>query len=414
MKRAMAGLFGALVLWSADAQAQGSPLDFFRHNQQGSPFFWRQERTPPPLSRPRPRLEPRDSNRVRSVAPPVRDERPVVAETVVVPTHHVHVIGDSLAELLAQGLKDRLAEVSPGVVTVRRTRSSSGLVRDDYHDWPKALAELFAGPDPVDLIVIMMGSNDRQALRDETGAHEFRTERWQQLYAKRIDALLAMAREKQVPVQWIGMPIMQAQRLSADMVYLNAIARERVLAAGGTYTDLWEAFAGSSGEYAAVGPDTSGQTARLRTADGIHFTRAGIGKLGFFAARDTVAMLGPEKERPAIAALPQDLSDKVKEGTQVTPSAPAYATTIPLPGSLEGLPLVLERPASGPVLELTAPARSPEGRLLQNRPLAYSNADALAVEQALAHGVPPAAKPGRTDDYRWQRGTTGSLGRAAP
>ncbi len=137
---------------------------------------------------------------------------------------------------------------------MRKIRPNSGLVRDDHFDWSKGLRDLAAGSDRVDMLVVMLGSNDRQPLRDETGAHEFGSDRWKELYQRRIDDLLAVAREKRWPVLIVGMPVMQEPRLSAGMVVVNALLKERAPRAGAVFVDIWEGFATEKGEYASTGP----------------------------------------------------------------------------------------------------------------------------------------------------------------
>ncbi|MGL5138017.1 MAG: SGNH/GDSL hydrolase family protein, partial [Beijerinckiaceae bacterium] len=398
----------------------GSPLDFFRYNPSQGPIFWA-----PPRAKPQPRPRPARQRFIEDEEEVVRPRRAIVRpipaspevavpqepaappEPAPPPSIFVHVIGDSLAELLAAGLKDRLQETSKAVAVLKKARSSSGLVRDDYHDWGKAVTELLAGSERVDLLVVMMGSNDRQPLRDETGSHEFRSDRWRELYEQRIDALLEKAREKRVQVQWVGNPVMQGARFTADMIFLNDIVRSRVSRSGQAFTDIWEAFLGTEGGYSPIGPDMNGQQMRLRTADGVHFTKAGIAKLAFFAARDVEHLLRKEGDRPTIAALPSDISELVKRDAPVE----ERGFSIPLPGALEALPLIPEKPAAGPILELTAAPLAADGKLLQARPVSLPAGPALMVEQALAYGRPPQPKPGRADDFAWTTPPTAAIPR---
>ena len=48
----------------------------------------------------------------------------------------------------------RLA-LDPGLRALQPGHDASGLVRDDYYDWPKAARELAAGKDHIDFVVIM-------------------------------------------------------------------------------------------------------------------------------------------------------------------------------------------------------------------------------------------------------------------
>ena len=45
--------------------------------------------------------------------------------------------------------------------------------------------------------------------------------------------------------------------------------------AGATFVDVWEAFVDDRHQFALYGPDVNGQLTKLRTGDGVHFTRAG-------------------------------------------------------------------------------------------------------------------------------------------
>ncbi len=380
---------------------EGDALRFFQQNPARSLF-----RTAPVQRRPDyRRIEPREFRERAVRRRPMPESEPDVAERPAVPqTMFVHVVGDALAEALAQGLKEHFAETNPEVGVSRKIRPNSGLVRDDHFDWPKGLREFAAGTDRVDMLVVMLGSNDRQPLRDEAGTHEFGTERWKELYQRRIDDLLAVAREKRWPVLMVGMPVMQESRLSAGMLVVNGLIRERAQRAGVVFVDIWEGFATEKGEYASTGPDVNGATVRLRTSDGILFTRAGARKLGFFVGKEVIERLGREQP-PAIAALPNDLSEQIRR--ELPAAAPLGGTggligglTLP---ELPELPAIGVRPLAGPVLALTAPPQSPGGVLLRGRVLMPSTEMGIIVEQAFAYGRAPAAKPGRADDFSWPR-----------
>jgi hypothetical protein len=196
------------------------------------------------------------------------------------------------------------------------------------------------------------------------------------------------------------MPVMQSQRLSADMLWLNEMFRERVSRAGQTYVDVWEGFASEQGQYAAVGPDVSGEIVRLRTADGVHFTRAGARKLAFFAARDVTRLLSRDSPPVQLAALPAEVTEPGRQ-----PTTPDSTPSVPLPEDAPLVPLLMIRPLAGPVQPLTAAPRSPGGRLATGRPYSAANEATITREQVLTYGRAPIAKIGRADDFRWPRQT---------
>ena len=70
------------------------------------------------------------------------------------------------------------------------------------------------------------------------------------------------------------------------MVYLNDLYRGRAEKAGIVYVDVWDGFVDDAGNYNNYGADFEGQTRRLRTGDGVHFTRAGARKLAHYVERE--------------------------------------------------------------------------------------------------------------------------------
>ena len=255
------------------------------------------------------------------------------AETVV-------VIGDSLADWLGYGLEQVFTE-KPEIGIVRKIRPDFGLARDDARldapVWVQVVKDLLATEKP-SAIVVMLGVNDRLPLRDRAPAvkgsaatldgdrptaveeqrrpqganSEFHTDKWAELYSKRIDDIIAALMTKGVPIIWVGLPAIRGTKSTSDMSYLDELYRARAEKAGITYVDIWDGFVDEQGRYTQQGPDFEGQTRRLRTYDGVHFTKAGAEKLGHYVEQDLrrvwishvvpVALPGPEEQTPAKGA----------------------------------------------------------------------------------------------------------------
>jgi uncharacterized protein len=96
-----------------------------------------------------------------SKAPP-----PEKRETV--PERNVLVLGDAMADWLAYGLEDAYAE-RPDMGVIRKHKTVSGLIKyqpkGDPVDWPAAARGILATEKP-DAIVVMLGLNDRMAMRE--------------------------------------------------------------------------------------------------------------------------------------------------------------------------------------------------------------------------------------------------------
>ena len=57
------------------------------------------------------------------------------------------------------------------------------------------------------------------------GLHEYHTEKWEELYNKRIDETIAALKSANVPVLWVGLPSIRGQKSTADAHYLNVFYR---------------------------------------------------------------------------------------------------------------------------------------------------------------------------------------------
>ncbi|MBU6464311.1 MAG: DUF459 domain-containing protein [Bradyrhizobium sp.] len=99
-----------------------------------------------------------------SKAPPPEKRDPAAAP----PQHNIMVLGDGMADWLAYGLEDAYAD-RPDMGVIRRFKATSGLIRyqpkGDPADWAAA-AKGFLATDKPDAIVVMLGLNDRIAIRE--------------------------------------------------------------------------------------------------------------------------------------------------------------------------------------------------------------------------------------------------------
>jgi hypothetical protein len=95
---------------------------------------------------------------------------PGPAKRDTVPERNVLVLGDAMADWLAYGLEDAYAE-QPDMGVIRKHKTVSGLIRyqprGEPADWAAAARGILANEKP-DAIVVMLGLNDRQAIREST------------------------------------------------------------------------------------------------------------------------------------------------------------------------------------------------------------------------------------------------------
>jgi uncharacterized protein len=381
-----------------------------------------------------PRFGPPEPRADFSRAPPPRRMDTPPATTVL-------VLGDSMADWLAHGLEEALADV-PEFGVVRRHRTGSGLIRydsrSDTQDWVQVAREAITATKPK-FVVMMVGLNDRQAIRarpssstagapaatapaaapaetpstpppaasqepeadrpeqptiiapeppGRAGLHtyEFRSEQWTEHYIKRIDATMAALKASGVPVLWVGLPAIRGPKSTSDMQYLDELFRTRAEKAGVTYIDVWDGFVEDGGRFANQGPDFEGQIRRLRAGDGVHFTKAGARKLAHYVERELRRSMTRDVTPVALPS-----------------SEPAQQT----PAARPGQPTA--RPLSGPVLPLTAAAAGQQDLAGGGAPGAAPIGQAVAT-RVLQKGEATTAPAGRSDDFTWPRRSVAPFG----
>jgi uncharacterized protein len=233
-------------------------------------------------------------------------------------------------------------------------------------------------PDDADDAPVMA---PEKSARSPNGVYQFRDERWVELYSKKIEEMIAVLKSKGVPVLWVGLPAVRGPKATADMLFLDSLYRDAAGKAGITYVDVWDGFVDEAGRFLQQGPDFEGQIRRLRSYDGVYFTKAGARKLAHYVEREITRVLGA---RSAPIALP---NEPATPDANATPGQPA------------------PRPLAGPVLPLVASSVGTDQLLggPGSRPAAV---DALAA-RTLVKGEPLAPPAGRADDFAWPRREVG-------
>src|ERR1700738_5252802 len=216
-----------------------------------------------------------------------------------------------------------------------------------------------------------------KSTRSPNGIYEFREQRWVELYNKKIEEMIGVLKAKGVPVLWVGLPVVRGPKATADTLFLDSLYRDAAGKAGITYVDVWDGFVDEAGRFLQQGPDFEGQIRRLRSYDGVYFTKAGARKLAHYVEREINRLLAA---RSAPIALP---------------TAPATPDANALPGQ------PAPRPLAGPIQPLVASSVDTDQLLggPGSRPVAI---DALAA-RVLVKGEPLSAPAGRADDFAWPR-----------
>ena len=255
------------------------------------------DENPQPEMRDQPRRQQQPRRRPpaqKAVTPmrtaPVAPSQPVVQK--LDNAQKILVVGDFLAGGLGDGLTAAF-ETSPGVVVEARSNVSSGLVRDDYYNWPGELPKMIDELKPA-MVVVMIGANDRQQMVTDAGKEKFRTDGWYTEYQRRVLAFGKAVTARKIPLLWVGLPAFDSPSMMADAAQMNQVYRKQVESIGGEFVDIWDGFVSESGDFIVTGSNINGQQVRLRTSDGINMTDAGRRKVAFYVEKPARRILGTQ------------------------------------------------------------------------------------------------------------------------
>ncbi len=368
----MAGLLGLAfviggdgLLLPGDAQAQNFFSKIFGRDKDKNAAQTRQTLRKKRVQRAKPRAVKR-----RKAVPKKR--KPVIAKKPAKPQRQtvqkaqdakkVLVVGDFMAGNLADGLSERFSD-NPDILMVARDNGSSGLVRDDYYDWPTQLVRI-VGEEKPDVLIVMVGANDRQAMRVDGRARQVRSSEWNVEYRERVQAIADIAGTADIPLIWVGQPSYKFSSMNTDMLAFNETYRTVVDAQQDRFVDVWSGFVDEDGNFVFTGPDVKGQMVRLRASDGINMTAAGDEKLAFYTEKALDEALGGLiSGEPALVTAPSE-GLALPEVTSLT-RTPVYKIDDP---ELDGADALFDIPvvANGEDDDLPVtsglPPRSPSGR----------------------------------------------------
>ena len=202
----------------------------------------------------------------------------------------VVIVGDSMAAgmgyFAGRVLKPSLVRV------LRQGRISTGLARPDYFDWRAAMTQIVQAYRP-DLVIVMMGENDRQDLRSQSGriTTPIGTGSWSREYQDRVEDFMELATAGGARVMWVGLPSVRDATRAPFSDRANTIYAAAAADVGDVeFFDPRDLF-DRRGNYTAFYRDGN-RLVEVRADDGLHFTPDGYRILVREVARASTAEFG--------------------------------------------------------------------------------------------------------------------------
>ena len=178
------------------------------------------------------------------------------------------------------------------------SKQSTGLAYPSYFDWPATVQK--AIPDSkITVMVVFLGANDTWDIYVGGRAERFGSEKWQSVYAARIDSMVKYAEAHNVRVIWLGAPNMGRDKINNGVKILNQLYAAENNDGLARYLSTRELLGGGDSDiYQKHITTEDGKTVTVRTDDGIHFTRVGQEMLSNLILRQFAIPAPPAPSAP--------------------------------------------------------------------------------------------------------------------
>jgi hypothetical protein len=216
-----------------------------------------------------------------TTTPPPKEKTVPTAEDPA----EVLILGDSDAGAFGPYLKT-LVDQTGIASTELEYKTSSGLARPDFFDWPTFMRQIVPQANP-DIVVVTFGGNDAQALRNvdltwavahNPGEGQDDTD-WKAEYGARVGAAMDYLTEGTRTLVWVGIPNASDAALTARLAVQDEVVRAEAAKRPDkvVFVDTWKRFSGRNGgwaEYVIDPRDGEGKDVRS-DVDGFHLNENG-------------------------------------------------------------------------------------------------------------------------------------------
>jgi uncharacterized protein len=260
--------------------------------------------------------------------------------------YQVKVIGDWLGSGLASGLQDAFK----GDATVQisdASRPSYGLLRAEQLDLYGEADRMLAATPPVNIVVMLLGVNDRASFRSGISRAQPGSEEWKEAYGKEAEKLTKKFRAGNAALYWVGLPPMGHPAMNEFAASVNDALRQAAYLNNAKFVETSAGFTDQLGAYAAFGPDVTGQVKRLREGDGVGLTQAGNRKLANYVeiairrdlaqarAQRNIPLAGDDEEQARVVPRQSQSKSPAADSALLKPSAPKEDPAAPAKTGLE-------------------------------------------------------------------------------
>jgi len=193
---------------------------------------------------------------------------------------NVLVFGDSLMKLVSRSIEKDM-DRDPNMDAASIVSIGSGLARLDLFDWNAKIENAVSKINP-SIAVAMIGANDNQPMKTDSGIVRLGTDAWKSEYRKRVAGIIDILSKGGVEkIYWIGLPDVRKEDLQQDLKTINAIIEQEANESSKVeFIDTREMFSMKKGEFSPyILNKKTGMPVHVRSSDGVHLNRKGADML---------------------------------------------------------------------------------------------------------------------------------------
>jgi uncharacterized protein len=221
--------------------------------------------------------DPVQTTAVQTTVPETTTTGAPVVDTGRVPTAadpaRVLIAGDSDAGSFGPYLQKLIGNTTVAQTTLDY-KTSSGLARPDFFDWPAHFTEQLATIKP-DIVIVTFGGNDGQSIHGMPNKVD--SPEWRAEYGKRVAAAMEQLSAEGRTLIWVGIPNGPTDDFTARLKVQNEVVTAQAAAHPDVVlVDTWNRFSGIDGGYAEYVIDPrDGISKDVRAGDGFHLNTTG-------------------------------------------------------------------------------------------------------------------------------------------
>lgn len=185
----------------------------------------------------------------------------------------VLMAGDSLMVGLGPQMRTELSGYS-NLTFIPIGKSSSGLARADFYNWPRVLEEHLRSDRP-QVVVMWVGTNDSQAIYGMPSIGEVGSKTWLAAYYGKIAEVARLSLSHGAKFVLMGPPVVSDAKTDAKLAVINKLMQRVCQRARIPFIDTRAALADREGRYCQQARMPDGSVVPIRTPDGVHITAAG-------------------------------------------------------------------------------------------------------------------------------------------